>query len=81
MRDVEVEAGGRKLIFTMREAKEWADAGLARWEGRNRLRITARCDSKAMLRGLSSIVGKAIVESPSELWLQMFIQSVLKARA
>jgi len=75
MRDVEVEAGGRKLIFTRRQAEECAEAGLARWVGRNRLRITSRCDSKAMLRGISSVVGEAVVEASKELWAQTFVRN------
>jgi hypothetical protein len=77
MRDVEVEAGGRKLIFTMRQAQEWVKAGFARWVGRNRLKITARYDPKAMLRGISSVVGEAVVDS-NEFWAQTFIQNQLR---
>jgi hypothetical protein len=75
MRDVEVEAGGRKLIFTMREAKEWVAAGFARWVGRNRLRLTARCDAKPMLYGISSVVGRTVAEASNQLWAQTFIRN------
>lgn len=75
MRYVEVEAGGRKLIFTMREAEEWVAAGLARWVGRNRLRLTARCDSKAFLHGISSVVGESVSEALGQPWAQTFIRN------
>ena len=75
MRRVEVEAGGRTLIFTMSEAKEWESAGLARWVGRNRLRVTARFDSKALLHGISSVVGESVAEALSQPWAQTFIRN------
>lgn len=75
MRDVKAEAAGRELIFTMREAEDWVAAGLARWVGRNRLRLTARCDSKALLHDISSVVGESVAEALSQPWAQTFIRN------
>lgn len=75
MRDVKVEAGGRELVFTMNEAKEWVAAGLARWAGRKRLRLTARCDPRVVLRGPSAAVGETVVEALSQPWAQTFIRN------
>lgn len=80
MRDVKVEAGGRELIFTMGEAKEWVAAGLARWVGRNHLRLTARCDSKPTLHGISSVVGQRLAEVANQPWAQTFIRLQLLKR-
>jgi hypothetical protein len=74
VRDVKVEAGGRELNFTMVEAKEWVAAGLARWVGRNRLLLTARCDSKPTLHGISSVVGQTLTEVANQPWAQTFIR-------
>lgn len=75
MRGVEVEAGGRRLTFTMIEAREWVAAGFARWVGRNRLRLTARCDANPMLYGISSVVGGTVAEASNQLWAQTFIRN------
>jgi hypothetical protein len=80
MRDVEVEAGGRKLIFTMSEAKEWVAAGFARWVGRNKLRITSRCEAKPVLRGVSLVIGETALGALNEVWAQTFIEHLFRKR-
>jgi hypothetical protein len=80
MGDVEVETGGRKLIFTMREAKDWVAAGFARWDGRNKLRLTARCDSRVLLHGISTVVGEYPAVLSNQPWAETFIRSQLLRR-
>jgi hypothetical protein len=75
MRAVKVEAGGRELIFTMQEAKEWVTAGFACWVGRNRLRLTARCDAKPLLHGMSAVFGSRVAEVSNLPWAQTFMRN------
>jgi hypothetical protein len=64
VRDVTVEFGDKELTIPMLEAREWAEAGIAEWlPRRNRMRFTARRDPRPILRGLSAVVGEAVLTS------------------
>lgn len=75
MREVKVEFGDKELTISMLEAREWADAGIAEWlPRRNRMRFTARRDPRPVVRGLSAVVGEAVVTSIDRQVAQTFIR-------
>ena len=68
MREVKVEFGDKELTISLREAKQWAEQGIAEWlPRRNRMKFTARRDPKLVARGFSAVVGEAVTES-KEPW-------------